>query len=97
MQILVKLLFQSQLRVADLPLHNRGPLLSSHALDSSFPPVAAELTLLRHIFQARCFDSEPSVLSHCNKIQSDFHCNQREFLTQIYDMALNSNATQAQP
>ncbi len=96
MQILAKLLFQSQLRVADLPLHNRGPLLRSHTLDSSLPPVAAELTLLRHIFQARCFESEPSVLSHCHTMQSDFQCNQREFLTQIYDLALTSNATQVQ-
>ncbi len=29
-------------------------------------------------------------------IQSDLQCNQREFLKQIYDLALTSNATQAQ-
>ncbi len=96
MQILVKLLFQSQLWVADLPLQNRGPLLSSHTLDSSLPPVKAELTLLWHIFQVQCFESEPSMLSHCHTIQSDFQCNQRDFLKQIYDLALTSNATQAQ-
>ncbi len=87
---------QSQLWVADLPLQNRGPLLSFHTLDSSLPPVEAKLTLLWHIFQAQCFESEPSMLSHFHMIQSNFQCNQRDFLKQIYDLALTSNATQAQ-
>src|SRR5260370_19783041 len=64
-EFITKYVFQSCLPVAALPQHTRDLLLTSHCLDSSLPPIAAQKILLQHIFQAQCFLKTSSSTCHC--------------------------------
>src|SRR5258708_6570496 len=70
-------------------------LLSSHYLDTSMPPGAAEQTILQHIFQAHCFVDMSSSTSHCSMMQTNFN-NPQIFLTQIYQVLFAWNPTKTQ-
>src|SRR5260370_30193192 len=90
-EFIMKYVFQSCLPVAALPQHTRNLLLTSHCLDLSLPPIAAQKTLLQHIFQAQCFLKTSSSTCHCGIIQIQFKSDTNLFLAHVYDRALSFN------
>src|SRR5260370_27252575 len=65
--------------------------MKSHSLDSSLPCVTAEQSILQHIFEAQCFQTLSSMMSHCCIIQHNFQYNPRNFIAQVYNITLHSN------
>src|SRR5258708_75011 len=92
MDMIDKVVFQSQQRLALLPPTMRDVLMRCHCLDYSLAPHAVEQSILQHIFQALCFVDKSSSTSHCCLIQSNFGSPQT-FLAQIYNDLFLSNPT----
>ncbi len=72
MDMIEKVIFQSQQRLALLPTSMREVLMTCHSLDYSLAPDATEQSILQHIFQALCFVDKSSPPTHCCLIQSHF-------------------------
>ena len=72
MDMIEKVIFQSQQWLALLPASMREVLMTCHSLDYSLAPDAAEQSILQHIFQALCFVDKSPPLTHCCLIQSHF-------------------------
>jgi len=65
--------------------------VTSQCLDSSLPPIAAQKSLLQHIFQAEYFLKTSSSTCHCGIIQIQFKSDANLFLAHVYDRVLSFN------
>src|SRR5260221_12860966 len=95
MDMIEKVIFQSQQWLALLPASMREVLMTCHSLDYSLAPDAAEQSILQHIFQALCFVDKSPPLTHCCLIQSHFGSLQ-SFLAHIYNVLFVLKPTKTQ-